>query len=65
MSPKPFGKPKLFSRTSAISPDEEIVISGIAGRFPNSRNMTEFSHNLYNKVSLKFIHILYTVYAYL
>lgn len=31
-------------------PDEEIVISGISGRFPNSDNMFEFEHHLYNKV---------------
>jgi fatty acid synthase len=34
------------------SVDDEIVISGIAGRFPNSRNLREFSHNLYNKVDM-------------
>lgn len=32
--------------------DDEIVISGISGRFPNSRNMHELANNLYNKVSL-------------
>lgn len=32
-------------------PGEEIVISGVSGRFPSSRNIAEFSHNLYNKVS--------------
>ena len=29
-----------------------IVISGIAGRFPNSRNLSEFAHNLYNKIDM-------------
>lgn len=32
------------------APLQNIVISGISGRFPNSRNLTEFSDNLYNKV---------------
>lgn len=29
---------------------DEIVISGISGKFPKSKNLTEFAHNLYNKV---------------
>lgn len=32
-------------------PLENVVISGVSGRFPNSRNLEQFSHNLYNKVS--------------
>lgn len=32
------------------SPEDEIVISGLAGRYPNSDNAEEMSHNLYNKV---------------
>lgn len=32
--------------------DDEIVLSGISGRFPNSKNMNEFSANLYNKVDM-------------
>jgi fatty acid synthase len=31
---------------------EEICISGISGRFPNSRNMSEFAYNLYNGVDM-------------
>ncbi|KAL0120430.1 hypothetical protein PUN28_008256 [Cardiocondyla obscurior] len=31
---------------------EEIVISGIAGRFPNSNNLKEFQDNLCNKKDL-------------
>lgn len=31
---------------------DEIVVSGIAGRFPNSNNMREFEFNLYNKVDM-------------
>ncbi|XP_070149856.1 fatty acid synthase [Polyergus mexicanus] len=33
-------------------PGEEIVISGIAGRFPDSNNMEELKNNLLNKVDL-------------
>jgi fatty acid synthase len=32
--------------------DDEIVISGVSGRFPNSNNMAEFSHNLFNKIDM-------------
>lgn len=32
--------------------EDEIVISGISGRFPNSDNMREFSTKLYNKVDM-------------
>lgn len=32
--------------------DDDIVISGISGRFPNSNNMREFSHKLYNKIDM-------------
>jgi len=31
---------------------DEIVISGISGRFPNTNNMKELAHNLYNKVDM-------------
>lgn len=43
--------PNKLPRAVMPEPGEEIVISGISGRFPNSMNMAEFSHNLYNKVS--------------
>lgn len=33
-------------------PGEEIVISGIAGRFPDSDNMEELKNNLLNKIDL-------------
>ncbi|XP_044017899.1 fatty acid synthase-like [Aphidius gifuensis] len=35
-----------------MDPGEEIVISGIAGRFPDSDNMKIFQENLMNKVDL-------------
>lgn len=33
-------------------PGEEIVISGISGRFPDSDNVEELKKNLLNKVDL-------------
>ncbi|XP_071556237.1 fatty acid synthase-like [Temnothorax nylanderi] len=35
-----------------IQPGEEIVISGIAGRFPDSDNMNQLRENLFNKKDL-------------
>lgn len=46
-------KPKMTSnhaRIFAPCPDEEIVVTGVSGRFPNSLNVEELSHHLYNKV---------------
>ncbi len=40
----------MSSRAFAMCPGEEIVISGIAGRFPKSANVSEFKNKLYNKV---------------
>lgn len=37
-------------RIFAPCPEEEIVISGMAGRFPSCDNVEELRHNLYNKV---------------
>lgn len=39
-------------RVNVAHPDDEIVISGISGRFPNSSNVADFSHNLYNKIDM-------------
>lgn len=36
----------------SVDTEEKIVISGIAGRFPNSNNLKEFQENLLNKVDL-------------
>jgi len=35
-----------------IDSGDEIVISGIAGRFPDSNNMNHLQENLFNKVDL-------------
>lgn len=42
----------LVKKMCEMEVDEEIVISGVSGRFPNSDNMAEFAHNLYNKVDM-------------
>lgn len=34
------------------TPDDEIVISGIAGRYPSCDNVEELHDNLFNKVGL-------------
>lgn len=39
------------SRIRVSDPDDEIVISGISGKFPNAENVEEFARNLYNKVN--------------
>lgn len=50
-APPSIHDPKLLSRTHAATPGDEIVISGISGKFPNSKNVEEYAANLYNKVS--------------
>lgn len=35
---------------------EDIVVSGMDGRFPKSRNIEEFGQNLYNKVTLRYVY---------
>ncbi|KAG5667645.1 hypothetical protein PVAND_015619 [Polypedilum vanderplanki] len=35
-----------------VDRDDEIIISGISGRFPNSKNVEELSYNLYNKIDM-------------
>lgn len=49
-APPSVPEPKLFSRTHPATPGDEIVITGVAGKYPNSKNFEEFGHNLYNKV---------------
>ncbi|KYN04769.1 Fatty acid synthase [Cyphomyrmex costatus] len=41
-----------FRSLNNIDSDEEIVISGIAGRFPDSDNMNHLRENLFNKIDL-------------
>lgn len=40
----------LHSRIFPSTLDDEIVVSGISGKFPSSKNIAEFESNLYNKV---------------
>ncbi len=35
-----------------VKEGEEVVISGMSGRFPESDNTDEFAKNLYNKVDM-------------
>ncbi|CAG9806916.1 unnamed protein product [Chironomus riparius] len=35
-----------------VNQEDEIVISGISGRFPKSHNVAELSHNLFNKIDM-------------
>ena len=35
-----------------VNPEDEVVISGISGRFPKSHNVAELSHNLFNKIDM-------------
>ncbi len=43
---------KKVDITSLLRDGEEIVISGIGGRFPESDTVDEFAQNLYNKVNM-------------
>ncbi|CAL1678658.1 unnamed protein product [Lasius platythorax] len=45
-------KEKRFNPYITVDAEEEIVISGIAGRFPNSDNIKEFQENIFNKKDL-------------
>ncbi len=38
--------------STLLKEGEEIVISGIGGRFPESDTVDEFAQNLYNKVDM-------------
>ena len=37
---------------AAVEPGEEVVITGLSGRFPESRNIMELKDNLMKKVDL-------------
>lgn len=40
----------LKSRIEPTTQGDEIVISGISGKFPSAKNVAQFAMNLYNKV---------------
>lgn len=46
------GNKQTFARAFPENEGDRIMISGVAGRFPNSDNVAEFAENLYNKVDL-------------
>ncbi|KAH8409664.1 hypothetical protein KR222_001306 [Zaprionus bogoriensis] len=41
-----------YSRSRPATADDEIVISGMSGKFPNSDNIGIYEHNLYNKIDM-------------
>jgi fatty acid synthase, animal type len=43
---------KFVKKLSERSVEDEIVISGISGRFPKSRNVDELTSNLFNSVDM-------------
>jgi len=43
---------ETYRSWNCIDSGEEIVLSGIAGRFPNSNNMNHLRENLFNKIDL-------------
>uniref|UniRef100_A0A1A9WBK1 Uncharacterized protein n=1 Tax=Glossina brevipalpis TaxID=37001 RepID=A0A1A9WBK1_9MUSC len=45
-------KRKKFSRVYPETDGDDIVITGIAGKFPNCRNVAELEYKLYNKVDM-------------
>ncbi|XP_062126451.1 fatty acid synthase [Drosophila sulfurigaster albostrigata] len=45
-------KDKKYSRSRPDTDGDDIVISGMAGKFPNSKNISEYEYNLYNKVDM-------------
>lgn len=56
MAPTPTSRPsppepRLYSRAYPATLDDEVVISGMAGKFPRCENVQAFKDNLYNKVT--------------
>lgn len=45
----------IESRIKPATEGDEIVITGISGKFPSAKNMAEFESNLYNKVDMVII----------
>lgn len=39
-------------RLATVSLEDEVVISGLAGVYPDSDNVTDFANKLFNKVDL-------------
>ncbi|XP_017118527.1 fatty acid synthase [Drosophila elegans] len=47
-----FKKNKKYSRSFPDTDGDDIVISGMSGKFPNCRNITEYKYKLYNKIDM-------------
>ncbi|KAH8295236.1 hypothetical protein KR018_009015 [Drosophila ironensis] len=45
-------KNKKYSRSSPETDGDDIVISGMAGKFPNCSNIAEYEYKLYNKIDM-------------
>uniref|UniRef100_A0A1A9W883 Fatty acid synthase n=1 Tax=Glossina brevipalpis TaxID=37001 RepID=A0A1A9W883_9MUSC len=45
-------KDKKFSRVYPETDGDDVVISGMAGRFPNCHNIAEYEYKLYNKIDM-------------
>jgi fatty acid synthase, animal type len=43
---------RVLTRVKLSHPNDQVVISGISGRFASSANVAEFASNLYNKVDM-------------
>lgn len=61
MSNTPGNKPW---RAHAPSADEELVVSGMSGRFPECDNIDELSYNLHNKVCERIEAVRYWIPSY-
>lgn len=46
---------KKYSRIFPETEGDDIVISGISGKFPNCHNTAEYEYNLYNKVRVCYL----------
>uniref|UniRef100_A0A1B0B9K0 Fatty acid synthase n=1 Tax=Glossina palpalis gambiensis TaxID=67801 RepID=A0A1B0B9K0_9MUSC len=45
-------KDKKFSRVYPATDGDDVVISGMAGKFPNCHNIDEYEYKLYNKIDM-------------
>lgn len=55
----PNGVKTVDARIRPATPGDEIVISGVSGRFPSAKTVTEFAHKLYNKVGSENVNSFY------
>lgn len=55
----PNGVKTVDARIRPATPGDEIVISGVSGRFPSAKTVTEFAHKLYSKVGSESVNFFY------